>query len=153
MNQNGLKNHPVYNLTVKAFSLLAVAIIVYTVVAHLLISNGTSQPESDEAQAALKLMTLRTLQMSIGLLIGACILFVGVLTCWFGIAAELRAERKKSKAAIGIPKAASMLFVCGTVVIVVALLQRVDGERNGENAAKKGESAASTANEKDAHNP
>ncbi len=77
---------------------------------------------------ALPIMTLRTLQVTLGMLMGIVIVFFGVMVSWFGIAAPLSVECEGGQVTGKLATASPglVLALCGSGIIALAVSQKID---------------------------
>lgn len=81
------------------------------------------------------LMSLRILQVTLGLLVGLTTLYLGVLVSWAGVTAPMTLETglKDVQSKLATSSPGIVLVLCGTGIMVLALLQKIDvqdGERH-----------------------
>jgi hypothetical protein len=77
-------------------------------------------------------VALRSLQMSLGMILGFFVIYLGLLASWMGIEAKYHVTGKSGSAAVTLVNASPgiVLILCGTTIFTAALLRDITADRS-----------------------
>lgn len=112
------------------YSFLVLAIVALAIIG---IAVGTCLWKDNSNSVALTVMVLRSLQVSLAMLIGMTMVYLGVVCAWFGLAASVTVEGGNGniQAKVATVSPGIILMLCGTTLLIVATMQKFTVDEAG----------------------